>query len=302
MIIFREVLYPRQLQLCLRGLSLLAATLLWQAGAVASRAQTSGALPDAPASGENRAVSPDEEGKADCAGASVASLWTEEQTPVDFLDAVGQLTKARWRQLYRPPPPTPAPDRMRTAVTLGYLVGESFLCVQAVDAQQFRNNNQEVTTFCRTLGFGEKVAPLLLNQARLAEAELWEDLRSEVIRGHQELDRALRDQRDEELAELLRIGVWLRTLEIVSTIVVETPDTELQGICVGSPVLVETLREAFGNLSEQCRATEVGREMGSLLDFLWRNWARSADAHVTEDVVQKTHERLAQSARKLSLR
>ena len=34
--------------------------------------------------------------------------WTSEQTPIDFLDVVGLQTKARWRQLYRPPPPTPS--------------------------------------------------------------------------------------------------------------------------------------------------------------------------------------------------
>jgi hypothetical protein len=241
-------------------------------------------------------------GTAENKGFTVVPLWTAEQTPADFLVAVGLVTKARWRQLYRPPPPTPAPDRTRTAVTLGFLVGEGFLCVQAADAQQFRNNNQEMMTYCRTLGFGEKVSPMLLGQAKLAEGNQWDELRTGVIEGYLALSEALIDQRDENLAVLLKIGVWIRTLEIVSSLVLESPDADVNGLCVGSPALIEDLREDFATLPEHLRNEEVVKELGSLLDFLWRNWASSVEVKPTAEVVQKTHERLAQTARKVSLR
>ncbi len=243
--------------------------------------------------------------KADEGGETVPGsvpFWTEEQTPVDFLEAVGLVAKARWRQLYRPPPTTPSPDRTRTAVTLGFLVGESYLCVQAADAQQFRNNNQEVMTYCRTLGFGEKVSPMLLGQAKLAEMEQWTELKVSVIEGYQALEQSLMDQRDEDLAVLLKLGVWLRTLEIVSSVVLESPEADFKKLCVGSPALIEELRGAYVQMPESVREGDVGKEVGLLLDFLWRNWGRPDLVEPNSDVVQKTHERLAQSARKLSLK
>lgn len=243
--------------------------------------------------------------KADEGGETVPGavpFWTEEQTPVDFLEAVGLVAKARWRQLYRPPPTTPSPDRIRTAVTLGYLVGESYLCVQAADAQQFRNNNQEVMTYCRTLGFGEKVSPMLLGQAKLAEMEQWTELKVSVIEGYQALEQSLMDQRDEDLAVLLKLGVWLRTLEIVSSVVLDSPEADFKKLCVGSPALIEELRGAYVQMPETVREGDVGKEVGHLLDFLWRNWGRPDLVEPNAEVVQKTHERLAQSARKLSLK
>jgi hypothetical protein len=243
--------------------------------------------------------------KADGAGESGSSavpVWTEEQTPVDFLEAVGLVAKARWRQLYRPPPTTPSPDRTRTAVTLGFLVGESYLCVQAADAQQFRNNNQEVMTYCRTLGFGEKVSPMLLGQAKLAEMEQWTELKGNGIEGYQALEQSLMDQRDEDLAVLLKLGVWLRTLEIVSSVVLDSPEADFKKLCVGSPALIEELRGAYAQMPESVREGDVGKEVGHLLDFLWRNWGRPDLVEPSTEVVQKTHERLAQSARKLSLK
>ena len=235
-------------------------------------------------------------------GSSAVPVWTEEQTPVDFLEAVGLVAKARWRQLYRPPPTTPSPDRTRTAVTLGFLVGESYLCVQAADAQQFRNNNQEVMTYCRTLGFGEKVSPMLLGQAKLAEMEQWTELKVSVIEGYQALEQSLMDQRDEDLAVLLKLGVWVRTLEIVSSVVLESPEADFKKLCVGSPALIEELRGAYVQMPESVREGDVGKEVGLLLDFLWRNWGRPDLVEPNSDVVQKTHERLVQSARKLSLK
>lgn len=233
---------------------------------------------------------------------SSVPVWTKEQTPVDFLEAVGLVAKARWRQLYRPPPTTPSPDRTRTAVTLGYLVGESYLCVQASDAQQFKNNNQEVMTYCRTLGFGEKVSPMLLGQAKLAETEQWVELKVGVIQGYQALEQSLVDQHDEDLAVLLRLGVWLRTLEIVSSVVLDSPEADFKRLCVGSPALIEELRGAYEQMPETVREGDVGKEMGLLLDFLWRHWGRPDLVEPNAEVVQKTHERLAQSARKLSLK
>ncbi len=233
----------------------------------------------------------------------IREAWSADQTPADFLEAVGQVTKARWRQLYRPPPPTPSPDRLRTAVTLGYLMGESFLCIQAADTQQFRNNNQELITYCRTLGFGEKVSPMLLAQAKMAEDGLWEELKDGVEEARKVLGQTLKDQRDEDLALLFKIGVWLRTLEIVSSLVLESPDSDVCGLCVGSPLLIDEMRNEFAILPEVMRENEeVVRELGMLLDFLWRNWARSADVQPPPEVVRQTHERLAQTARKVSLR
>ncbi len=258
----------------------------------------------APAQGDPPQPAPEPVTPAKATGDFVVTpIWTAQQTPADFLELVGQVTKARWRQLYRPPPPTPSPDRLRTAVTLGYLMGESYLCVRAADTQQFRNNNQEVITYCRTLGLGEKLSPMFLSQAKQAEEGMWEGLEGGVVEGQKVLREALIEQRDEDLAMLLNLGTWLRTLEIVSSLVVESPDADVCGLCVGSPGLINQLRDDFATLPELTRENQdVARELGMLLDFLWRNWARSVDAEPTPEVVRMTHERLAQTARKVSLK
>ena len=259
---------------------------------------------EAPAAGVGADPSPSQGPVPSGAGSreGAGSIAETKQTPVEFLEAVGMIAKARWRQLYRPPPPTPAPDRARMAVTLGYLIGESYLCVHAGDAQQFRNNNQEVMTFCRTLGFGEKAAPMLLAQSKLAEEDQWEELKKQVVEGYQAMEQAMMDQRDEDLAILLRIAVWMRTLEIVSSLVLEAEQADVKGLCAGSPALVAELRNQFAALPERVKEESVAKELGGLLDFLWRTWGREEVVEPNAEMVLKTHERLAATARKVSLR
>lgn len=230
------------------------------------------------------------------------SGWTPEQTPVDFLDVVGLQTKARWRQLYRQPPPVPSTDRPRAAFTLGALVADALLALQAEDSQQFRNTNQDILGYCRVLGLGEKVSPRLMAMAKLAEENRWADLRQEAVDGQQELTRLLIDQRDEELAALVDLGTWLRTLELASTLVLEAPEQEVKPLCIGAHALLLDLQVKFSKLSEPTRMQEAMVPVGETISFLVRHWDIGKDGKPTEELVVKTHEKLKNLMKKLTLR
>lgn len=229
--------------------------------------------------------------------------WTAEQTAVDFLDIVGLQAKARWRQLYREPPPTPSTERPRAAFTLGGLIADSFLALQAEDAQQFRNRNQDILSYCRVLGLSDKVSPRLMAQRKLAEAGKWADLRQESIDGHQELTRLFREQHDDDLAILVDLGVWLRVLEVSSALMADMEAPGRAGrLSIGSIDLLKDLKQRFSLLSEPARRHESIALIGDLLDFLLRNWAAPANEIPSKEFVSKTHEKLKNLMRKLTLK
>lgn len=241
-------------------------------------------------------------GGADGFSVGLVLGWTSEHTPADFLEIVGMQAKARWRQLYRPPPPSPTADRNRAAFTLGSLLADSLLALQATDAQQFRNTNQDVLGYCRVLGAGEKISPRLMAQAKLAEAEKWDDLRQEVVDGHQELTRLLRDQRDEDLAILVDLGLWLRELEIVSTVICENTEARLRPLCIGSPALLNDLHHRFTQLSETTRKQENLASIGDMLDFFIRHWTDPKNDPPPPELVGNTHQKIKSLLRRLTMR
>lgn len=221
-----------------------------------------------------------------------AVFWTEDQTPADFLEMAGKHTKARWRQLYRPQPPAPTADRAKAAFTLGSLIGETFLIWEAGDSQQFRNNNQDIVTYCRMLGVGEKMKPRLMAQAKMAEMDEWKEMRQEIVDGHQELMRLLREQRDEDLAVLVEIGAWMRSLEIVSKLVVETPEVDKRPLCIGSPALLAELRKDFSTLGDLTRHSQLLQPVILVLTELEKVWSDRKSGPPTQSMVSRTHEQL----------
>lgn len=219
-------------------------------------------------------------------------IFTADQTPADFLDLVGQHTKARWRLLFRDPPPSPPADRERAALILGSLLGDSFLVWQAGDSQQFRNNNQDVLSYCRMLGLGEKLMPRLMAQGKMAEGNEWKELRQEMVDGHQELIRLLREQMDDDLALMLDLGLWLRVLEIASAIVAETPEADVRALCVGSPGLLQDLHDDFARIDAAKRELPLVKSIGAALEevrFTWRDVDKTAPSQAQ---VAQTHEKI----------
>lgn len=238
------------------------------------------------------------------AGEFVAQVifWTEDQTPADFLEMAGKHTKARWRTMYRPQPPSPTADRNKAAFTLGSLIGETFLIWEAGDAQQFRNNNQDIVTYCRMLGLGEKIKPRLMAQAKMAETGEWKELRQEIVDGHQELMRMLREQMDDDLAVLVDIGAWMRSLEIVSKLVVEIPDVDKRSLCIGSPALLADLRQDFATLSETSRRSPLVQPVITVLTELEKVWNDRNIGPPTQGMVARTHEQLRGVMEELTLK
>lgn len=221
-----------------------------------------------------------------------ASVIAAAQSPADFLDNVGLHTKARWRLLFRPPPPTPPVDRNRAALILGTLLGDSFLVLQATDAQQFRNNNQDVLAYCRTLGLGEKILPRLMAQGNLAEKNAWKDLRQELVDGHQEALRLLREQKDEDIALLIDIGLGLRMLEIVSAIVVAAPESDVRLLCGGSPALLRDLRDDFSRITAEKHVQPLLVRVRATIDETSIDWQNVEKTPLTQAEAAKTSEKL----------
>lgn len=218
--------------------------------------------------------------------------WAPEQTPADFLDAIGHRIKARWRQHYREAPPVPPNERERGAFVLGSIMADSFLALQATDAQQFRNTNQDVLAYCRTLGLGDRLTPRLMSQGKLAEMEEWASLRQEVVDGHQELCRLLKEQRDEDLATLVDIGVWVRLLHVVSSIVADSNEPALFPLCIGSESLLKELQTRYSHLSATTRAHPHILAMGTLIDTVARYWFDSPPPE--KERVVKTRDKLGE--------
>lgn len=220
--------------------------------------------------------------------------------PGEFLRNVGLKTKARWRQFYREAPPAAPAERLRVAFMLGALFGDSYLAQQAGDVQQFKNTNQDVIHYCKVLGLGEKVTPGFLSVAGTAAREEWPAVRKQVADSQELIEKLLRDQRDEDLATLVDLGMWMRLFEITTAVVMSDAEIKDKTLCIGSVPLLNEIKARYEKLGEETRANEAVGRLGFLLDLLQRHW-ENAEGHPTADLVNMTAEKIRLLMSRLTL-
>lgn len=232
---------------------------------------------------------------------NVESIVIEMQ-PSDFLDSVSQQAKARWRQLYREPaaaaPPT---ERLRVAYTLGGLIADSHLALQAGDAQQFKNINQDLLRYCSSLGLADKVGPSLMGESKMAEGEDWAELRPRLEDKRVLVEKLLQDQRDDDLAVLVNLGMWLRLFEITSAVVVGDPEAQNKTLCIGSLPLLEVLLIRFDSLSDHVREDNTISIIGNTLHLLLKHWA-AVEGQPSDELVFMTADKVKFVNGKLTLK
>jgi hypothetical protein len=218
-------------------------------------------------------------------------------TPDEFLGALAKETNPRWRTLYRAQLGHTLGDRSKAAVWLGARVAEIYLAAAARDTQQVRNLGKDLQAYGRILGIGEKIAPRLIRLDAVATAQDWNGVRFEIETLMREDAEFLRAQRDEDLAELCTIGLWIRLLE-VGTAVVNSKDFPELALCVGGPGLVDRVAARFFRLSEATRGEAALSKPLRELEKIGRIWSveRVAAGHpYTDEDVLDSHNRLASS-------
>ncbi|WP_147263204.1 hypothetical protein [Roseimicrobium gellanilyticum] len=215
----------------------------------------------------------------------------QDMQPPEFLACVGQQTKARWRQLYREQAPTPSSQRLRAAFTLGSLQGDAYLALQAGDSQRFRDNNQDVLNHCRVLGLAEKMSPDLMAEAKMAQTEDWAALRAKIGGTHKLTETLLQEQRDEDLAILVNLGMWMRLFEVASTLVVNDTEVQNKSLCVGSVHLLNELMARYERLTESTRQDPSVVLLGNVLQMLQKHWSNTDEAP-PQETIEMTFEKL----------
>ena len=219
-------------------------------------------------------------------GGSVAGVQ-----PGGYLDSVGQKVKARWRQQYREGPPAPSSERLRVSFTLGNLMAESYLAAQAGDAQQFRNNNQEVLKLCSVLGLADKISSDVMASSKVAESEDWPELRKQILLTQQHIENVLNEQRDEDPAILMGLGLWVRLFDISTSLAVADPELKDKTVCIGSVAMLNELVSRFDLLTDATRSNEAIALIGGVLEMLQRHWT-AAENEPTQELVQMTYDKL----------
>jgi hypothetical protein len=128
------------------------------------------------------------------------------------LDDLGTLP---YDKLRRDIPEGVPRDRAVIAMSLGTLIADGFLIVQAEKVSELEDIGRAVLRQAKVLGAGTRVTAhtkSILENSGLGE---WEKLKDELAKTQSDVEAEMVTLRDVDIAHLISLGGWLRALEIV---------------------------------------------------------------------------------------
>lgn len=175
------------------------------------------------------------------------------QSPGEFLSALAKHSKPDWPSRYRPPVPTTFSSRAQNALTLGSVFADGQLAAQAEDVQQSKNLSKDIVSLAKPLGVQTELLDRSKSLSDCAERKDWAALRVELEATQTELQNSLHKHEDDDLMTLVILGAWMRSTEIVASLVSERYTNNTAAI-LRQPVLAQILKDRVRTLSEKIQA------------------------------------------------
>jgi hypothetical protein len=106
------------------------------------------------------------------------------------------------------------PNRFQTALHFGSIVADGFVIVINERPQSVQNLGRSLLRQARALGVGDSLTKRAASLIDLGQRGDWQKLREELIKTQADVEGAMMNLHDEEMAHLVSFGGWLRGYQL----------------------------------------------------------------------------------------
>jgi hypothetical protein len=197
-------------------------------------------------------------------------------SPEELLRSLARCAKPDWASKFRSPASVSLQSRAQIALVLGGVFADGYLAAQAEDAQQCKNIGKDLFRLSKTLGVQSELLDRSRSIADSAQKKEWSVLRRELNATEAELGAALRKHEDEALARLVSLGAWVRSTEIVASLLSDQY-SENAAALLRQPALGVLLGSSLEKLGEKLETDPAIEQIRPKLGTVERLLNASAD-------------------------
>ena len=175
--------------------------------------------------------------------------------PSEIFSVLDKLGNPNWRAELRTSAGKSTGNRAQVALLLGTVIAEGFVAVEAEDPEKVKDIGREVLVLAEAINVRKAVIARSKSITEKAEAKDWRSVRKEFDGALLDVRSAMVELGDDELAQLVSIGGWLRGTQVLTSIVSKnySPD--------GAELLYQPqLLEYFSKRLDGLKNTRLGRD------------------------------------------
>lgn len=139
--------------------------------------------------------------------------------PSEIFIVLDKLGTPNWKGELRDNLGTNTGNRAQIALLLGTVIADGFIAVEAEDSEKVKQIGQEVLVLADGINVRKAVIARSKSITDKAEAKDWRAVRSELDGALQDVRGAMQELGDDELAQLVSLGGWIRGTQVLTSIV-----------------------------------------------------------------------------------
>ena len=141
--------------------------------------------------------------------------------PSEIFGVLDQLGNPNWKAQLRLRKTQTPNDRAQVALLLGSVIAEGFIAVEAEDTERVKELGRDVLTLADAINVRKSVIARSKSIIDKAHHRDWHGVRVEFDGALQDVRAAMDEMNDEDLAQLVSLGGWLRGTDALTAIVDE---------------------------------------------------------------------------------
>jgi hypothetical protein len=139
--------------------------------------------------------------------------------PSEVFSVLDKLGSPNWHEVLRTTKSNPSGDRAHVALLLGTVIAEGFIAVEAQEGEEVKKIGRSVLNLAAAVGVRKSVTARSNAIIEAADKKEWEKVRTELDGALQDVKQAMMELHDEQLAQLVSLGGWLRGTEALTSVV-----------------------------------------------------------------------------------
>ena len=205
--------------------------------------------------------------------------------PSEIFTVLYKLGNPNWRAELGPEKSYPAsPNRAQVALLLGTVIADGFVAVEAEDSERVKEIGRNVLTLAEAINVRKSVVARSNSIVEKADAREWNAVRREFDGALQDVNQAMLELSDAQLAQLVSLGGWLRGTEVLTSIVKDKFSRDRAELLY-QPLLVDYFNRQLDQMSPRLRRQQLVGEIRKSLGRIGPLITKSPPGEISEETV-----------------
>ena len=208
--------------------------------------------------------------------------------PSEVFGVLDKLGSPNWHDVLRTDKPGSPGVRSETALLLGNVIAEGFIAVEAQEPEQVKKIGRTVLDLSKAMGVQKAVVARSSAIIEFADKKDWPRVRKELDGALSDVKQAMAELHDEELAQLVSLGGWLRGTEALTQLVKRNYTKESAEL-LHQPALLDYFDRRLSHMPGRIRSDEVVAKIQKRLPEI-RPLIGEADSEISAKSVEQINE------------